>query len=231
LSLFQQVWSPPFLSAHLVGGFGCMNIDGEWSDIRQAIFAGRFASLYVHTKRTSHLLRGIAGLHASFPLILHPINKRVAPGNFRFVGKKDYGVAFENYGHQGRDVGTVSLTTVDWGIGTAFTAAAEFRSLFGDLFLDIDRQRAFLTTAGTLKSAQFSCDSLGQFKIKIALDLMQSKIPLRVKCVANFPADGKLLGDPTQTIGLIVNESTKVVTFAQLLEGFELEIEKAKKRD
>ena len=124
LSLFQQLWSPPFLNAHLIGGFGVMNIDGEWSDIRQACFSRLYMEYYTLSHRPDHLIRGIAALHASYPLILNPINRKIAPGNFHLIRAKDFGVAYENYGHQGWNAGTVGLTTVDWGIGTSFFAAA-----------------------------------------------------------------------------------------------------------
>ncbi|MHA1718589.1 MAG: hypothetical protein ACTSWX_07845 [Promethearchaeota archaeon] len=137
LSLFQQMWSPPFLDAHLFGGFGVMNIDGEWSDIRQACFSRLYLEYFKLTNRVDLLLRGIAALRASFPLILNPKNRSIAPGNFRLVGKKDYGVAYENYGHQGWNEGTIGLTTVDWGIGTAFFAAAYAKLHFEKIFKEI----------------------------------------------------------------------------------------------
>ncbi|MHA1673519.1 MAG: hypothetical protein ACTSYI_07815 [Promethearchaeota archaeon] len=140
LSLFQQMWSPPFLNAHLIGGFGVMNIDGEWSDIRQACFSRLYLEYYALSHRSDHLIRGIAALHASFPLILNPINKKITPGNFHLVRTKDFGVAYENYGHQGWDAGTVGLTTVDWGIGTSFFAAAYAQLHFGNIIKKFENE-------------------------------------------------------------------------------------------
>lgn len=178
LALFQQVWDPPFLDVFLPGGFGCMNIDGEWSDIRQACFSRMYFESFLETHRKDHLVRSIAALHASFPLILDSDNKNIASGNFRLISSKDYGVAFENYGHQGWNAGTVGLTTVDWGIGTAFFAAAYFRHHWGDLFIDFTSQNVCLINYGTLNGVDFSDDTVS---ISLNLSLWKADLPFKVK--------------------------------------------------
>jgi hypothetical protein len=176
LSLFQQVWSPPQLDVLLIGGFGCANIDGEWSDVRQSCFAPVYAEYYKETMREDHLFRAILAMQASFPLILTAENKKIAPGNMRLIKKEDYGVAFENYGHMGWDIGTLSLTTVDWGIGTAFFGAAYIRMLIGDIYLEFNMKKAYLINAGEIQEKIF-VENLVKLIIKCPL----SKLPYKIK--------------------------------------------------
>jgi len=138
LTLFQQVWSPPFLNANLFGGFGCQNTDAEWSDTRQALFAITLTDYYLLTKNKIYLQRAISALKASYVLLLHENNKLVAEGNFRWYKETDYGVLFENYGHQGFDMPVPSIVTIDWGIGTANLAYTMIEEKFGDLFIDLE---------------------------------------------------------------------------------------------
>ena len=55
LSLYQQVWDPPFYEAYLFGGFGVMNTDGEWNDGRQSRFVPTYADYYVATGNLEYL--------------------------------------------------------------------------------------------------------------------------------------------------------------------------------
>lgn len=137
LCLFQQIWNPPFLSVNLFGGFGCQNTDAEWSDTRQALFACELLDYYLVTHEQEYLERGIAALRASFVLLLHEENKKIAPGNFNWITKDDYGIIMENYGHQGFDVPVPGIVTPDWGTGTAVYAYTYFHEKVGDLYIDI----------------------------------------------------------------------------------------------
>ena len=62
LSLYQQVWDPPWLSLNAFGGYGVMNTDGEWNDARQAQFAETHLELGRVTEETrAHRSRDSCG--------------------------------------------------------------------------------------------------------------------------------------------------------------------------
>ena len=72
LSLYQQVWTPPYApynKVNLYGGFGVMNTDGEWNDGRQARFVSTYADYYAATGRLEYLERAIAAARAGFALM------------------------------------------------------------------------------------------------------------------------------------------------------------------
>ena len=62
LSLYQQVWSPRWLSCDLFGGFGVQNTDGEWSDSRQGYFAVTYMRYFGATGKREYFERGVAAL-------------------------------------------------------------------------------------------------------------------------------------------------------------------------
>ncbi len=133
LSLYQQVWSPPFFSKNLFGGFGVQNTDAQWSDPRTCYAADLFFSYYESTGYREYLERGIAALHACF---------QVFPS--------------ESWGHYGNDepCGTAG---VHWGLGSAATSFASTRNRFGDVFLDLDSRFAFSLNSCWLEN--FKTDS------------------------------------------------------------------------
>jgi hypothetical protein len=112
LSLFQQAWSPPWMTPNLLGGFGTQNTDGEWSDARQCYAADLYFAYYEQTGSREYFERGVAALRATFP---------VAP--------------YENWSHQVDDVHG-SLTGIHWGTGSAVTSVLLARQLYGDAFVD-----------------------------------------------------------------------------------------------
>ncbi|GAB4322401.1 MAG: hypothetical protein Kow0069_27110 [Promethearchaeota archaeon] len=144
LSTFQQVWSPPFLSADLFGGFGAQNADAEWSDARGALFAPTFAEYYVHVRDPRLMERAVAALRASFALSFVPELRGASPGNLRDLGRlvgpngADGGLIPENYGHFGLDEPVTGFVNFDWGTFSALTAAAYFQRHFGDVFVDCE---------------------------------------------------------------------------------------------
>jgi hypothetical protein len=137
LSLYQQVWSPPFIGFYAFGGFGVQNTDAEWSDARQAQFAETYLNFYLVTGTREYLQRGIAACRASFALMAIPENKEISPHNYEgstFNGEF-IGAMAENYGHSGYNERS-GQSGFHWGTGSALTTAAIFRSRLGDIYLD-----------------------------------------------------------------------------------------------
>jgi len=143
LCLYQQVWSPPYLSFHAFGGFGVMNSDGEWNDARESAFAPTLMNYYTLTGEEEYFERGIAALRASFALMLIPEHKEIAPGNLTTMKTKDYGAEYENYGHLGDDRKVPGHISFDWGSGSAAAAVAYVERRYGDVYVDIKRGRGF----------------------------------------------------------------------------------------
>ncbi len=143
LSLYQQVWDPPFLSINAFGGFGSMNTDGEWNDARQALMAPLFMDYYTLTGEPEHMERGIAALRAAFALMYIEENKASAPGNMMDAPGDEYGSVPENYGHFGYDQPVPGFLDSDWGAGSACQAAAYVQKHYGDIYVDLERGAAF----------------------------------------------------------------------------------------
>ena len=150
LSLFQQVWDPPFIAALCHGGFGVMNADGEWNDARQSLFAPLYLEYYRETGLAEYFERGVAALRASFAMIYCPENGQVKKQyelKHPFFGAESYGFTMENIAHggpapaDGSAIGPFTIYT--WGNGAALASAAKARDLFGDVFIDVDRRQAF----------------------------------------------------------------------------------------
>ncbi len=139
LSLYQQVWNPPFLSLYTFGGFGVMNTDGEWNDARQAVFAPLYLRAYQLTGKKEYFERGIAALRASFVLMSIPENKQVAPDTWNAY---PVGLMPENFAHAGKN-GTYGRSDTDWGEAGALSASALITSQFGDVYIDASRKQAF----------------------------------------------------------------------------------------
>jgi hypothetical protein len=123
LTLYQQVWDPPFLNVYGFGGYGVMNTDGEWSDARQAQFADTHLDFYRVTGRPEHLERARAACQASFVTLYLPANSRIYPTGWP---EKPMGIAAENHGHGGTDH-LCGVSGFDWGSGSALATAAYLR--------------------------------------------------------------------------------------------------------
>jgi hypothetical protein len=119
LSLYQQVWSPPFFDKALFGGFGVQNTDTEWSDARGALAAGLFFDYHEETGRTEYLERGLSALHASFNVLPH-----------------------ENWGRNASNQ-PGSRATFHWGLGSAAASSAMIREDLGDLLVDLETESFF----------------------------------------------------------------------------------------
>jgi hypothetical protein len=120
LCLYQQVWSPDWLSRELLGGFGVQNTDGEWSDSRQGYVAVTLMNYYELTKRREYFERGVAALRAMFSLFESDDSPRTA----------------ENYAHGSVDQ-LAGVTGIHWGTGSSVVSIHLIRQRYGDAFINV----------------------------------------------------------------------------------------------
>jgi len=123
LCLYQQVWSPKWLSRELFGGFGVQNTDAEWSDARQGYFAVTLMNHYEMTGQREYFERGVAALRAMFSLFESPTSPRTA----------------ENYAHSGYDQ-PAGITGIHWGTGSSVVSIELITKRYGDAFVDVRDQ-------------------------------------------------------------------------------------------
>jgi len=147
LSLYQQVWDPPFIPTLGHGGFGVMNGDGEWNDARQSLFAPLYLQYYRVTGEPEYFERGVAALRASFIMLYCPEHEAVAREYERrhpMFGPESYGFMMENVAHGGPGAEPIGPFTIfTWGNGAALESAAKIHDLVGDVYVDTARGRAF----------------------------------------------------------------------------------------
>jgi len=150
LSMFQQIWQPPYIYVPALGGFGVMNFDGEWNDSRQTLFAELFMEYYKESGEPYLFERGVAALKAGFVMMYCPENptvKTLWEKVWPFFGPEDYGFTMENYGHGGATSpggeGMGNFTIYDWGNGAASEARNRIRDHFGDVYIDRPRLLGF----------------------------------------------------------------------------------------
>ena len=150
LSMFQQVWQPPFIYVPALGGFGVMNYDGEWNDSRESLFAELYMRYYRETGDPDLFERGVAALKSAFIMMYCPENpeakiqwEKVHP----FFGPADYGFTMENYGHGGETseegMGIGVFTIYDWGNGAASEGWNRVYDRFGSVYIDRVRRAGF----------------------------------------------------------------------------------------
>jgi hypothetical protein len=120
LCLYQQVWSPPWLSRELFGGFGVQNTDGEWSDARQGYFAVTLMRYYEATGEREYFERSVASLRAMFSLFESPTSPRTA----------------ENYAHTALDR-PGGVTGIHWGTGSSVTSIHILGERYGGAFVNV----------------------------------------------------------------------------------------------
>jgi hypothetical protein len=120
LCLYQQVWSPRWLSRELFGGFGVQNTDAEWSDARQGYFAVTLTEYYSLTGNREYFERGVAALRAMFSLFESGGSPRTA----------------ENYGHSGGDDPS-GVTGLHWGTGSSVVSIHLITALYGDAYVNV----------------------------------------------------------------------------------------------
>lgn len=120
LCLYQQVWSPAWLSRPLFGGFGVQNTDGEWSDARQAYCAMTLMSYYDLTNEREYFERGVAALRATFGLFESDSSART----------------FENYAHSAVDR-PGGVTGIHWGTGSAVVSVQLAQQRYGGALVNV----------------------------------------------------------------------------------------------
>ncbi len=122
LNLYQQVWSPRWLSCELLGGFGVQNTDGEWSDSRQGYFCITLMHYYELTGKREYFERGVAALRAMFSLFEPGGSPRTA----------------ENYAH-GSYNQLAGTTGIHWGTGSSVVSIHIIRQKYGDAFINVQQ--------------------------------------------------------------------------------------------
>ena len=129
LLLYQAAWQPPYLYVPVVGGFGVMNLDSEWNDARQSLFAEFIAASAARFSCDEYLERGVAALRASFSMMFCPENPRTHAQwliAYPYFNALDHGFMMENYGHGNitapNGIGIGPFTIYDWGNGAAAEA-------------------------------------------------------------------------------------------------------------
>ena len=120
LCLYQQVWSPQWLSCELFGGFGVQNTDAEWSDSRQGYFAVTLMHYYELTGKREYFERGVAALRSMFSLFESPTSPRTA----------------ENYAHSGYNQ-PAGVTGIHWGTGSSVVSIHLITRQYGDAYVDM----------------------------------------------------------------------------------------------
>jgi hypothetical protein len=194
LSLYQQVWSPPFIGFYAFGGFGVQNTDAEWSDARQAQFAETYLNFYLATGNREYLQRSIAACRASFALMAIPENKKISPHNYKgstFNGEF-IGAMAENYGHSGYNERS-GQSGFHWGTGSALTTAAIFRSRLGDIYLEEDSHEATGIDGVVVRKTEWG-DT-----IKLRTSRLPNLKPLKIYCDQNDVIGKKVIIDNDRT--------------------------------
>ncbi|MBZ5565549.1 MAG: hypothetical protein LAP13_24400 [Acidobacteriia bacterium] len=150
LSMYQQVWQPPFIYVPALGGFASMNADGEWNDARETLFAELFLDYYRETGDPNYFERGVAALKSGFTMMYCPENptvKKMWEKVYPWFGPADYGFTMENYAHGGRTTpegeGMGVFTIYDWGNGAAAEAAMRILDHYGQVYIDRKHGQAF----------------------------------------------------------------------------------------
>ncbi|MFX0009054.1 MAG: hypothetical protein ACFE9R_01960 [Candidatus Hermodarchaeota archaeon] len=179
LSLFQQVWDMSYINYNTFGGFGCQNDDAELGDAREALFVNSYMQYYLETGKEEYMERAIAALRASWTLQLLEEYRNVSPGNLKgidTVDTIDKGCISENYGHSGRDERIDKFVMFDWGNGTATTATALAKNIFGDLFIDFKEKLVWGIDGVLMKEFNFD-----ETYIEIKCEFIQNKSNLILK--------------------------------------------------
>jgi hypothetical protein len=129
LLLYQASWQPSYLHVPVVGGFGVMNLDSEWNDARQSLFAEFIAASGTRFSCPEYRERGEAALRASFSMMFCPENPRSHQQWMQAhpcFTAADHGFMMENYGHgaitRPGGIGIGTFTIYDWGNGAAAEA-------------------------------------------------------------------------------------------------------------
>jgi hypothetical protein len=175
LSLYQQVWPPPYYPIYLYGGFGVMNTDGEWNDGRQARFVSTYADYYLATGNPEYLERAVAAARAGFALMdiaenhANGINQlAVLPPGLEKEQGAGLGYAPENVYHGG-PASTAGWSGFNWSAGGALAAAAYLEQKFGAVWVDVKTRQVIPIDGAVAKVVSWD-DSRIVLKVGNALD-------------------------------------------------------------
>jgi hypothetical protein len=145
LSLYQQIWSPPFFSRPVFGGFGVQNTDAEWSDARGCYAADLYFRYYDLTDNRYYFERGAAALLSLPPMI-----------------------PYENWGHTGLD-GPGARGSIHWGEGSMVVSAVQAREKYGDAWIHASGGWGCALNACFLSDLQCSGDRIA-FRLTRSLE-------------------------------------------------------------
>lgn len=144
LALAQGVWAPAeagIPSGDAFGAFGVTNADDAPADARAGRFGLLFLEGYRATGREEYFDRGVAALRAGFATLLAPENPgalAAARERWPSLGEGDYGAAISIDGPD-----RTPAIRFDRDAGSSMAAFAVARARFGDVYVDVERGRAF----------------------------------------------------------------------------------------
>ncbi len=156
LLLYQQLWTPSYLLVDGTGGFGASNSEGVWNSPIQAPIALLLMDWYELSGEKEYFDRGVLALRASYATMLVPENKRLDDEIHCQFGAADYGIIVDNYAYAGKDTGFGIRVNPGWGCGTACAVTALVQKHYGDVYIDIPRQKAFGINGCRVKEARIS---------------------------------------------------------------------------
>jgi hypothetical protein len=133
LSLYQQIWDPPWFDTPCFGGFGLTNTDGHWNDAIQSSCAKTYLDYYRACGLTEYFYRGVTALRAAYYL-LNPENS----GTGTFLASHCY-LTSPGTTRTGYDTETV----FEKAAGPALCAGELVHREYGDLYVDTRRKQAF----------------------------------------------------------------------------------------
>ncbi|RLD12012.1 MAG: hypothetical protein DRI44_02205 [Chlamydiae bacterium] len=144
LSLYQQIWQPPFIDLPCSGGFGSMNTDIQWLDSVQSLSAKTYFDYYKNTGKKEYFTRGIAALRASFVLMNCPENEEFL-AQIKDMGEIDKGYIFPYcFPSVNRDkIILPEAEDFNFASGQALCVTEEILNEYGDLYVDTKRRKAF----------------------------------------------------------------------------------------
>ena len=149
LSLYQHLHDKPWhYGIPSFGGFTSQNRDAEQNDARQALAGPVFLDYYRLTGREDYFHRGVAALRAGFTNTYLPENLPVwvmLNLYFPWFGPDDHGFTEENTFHNGHTGApfVMRASNFNWGGGSAAAAVAVAQLRYGDIYVDLTRDRAF----------------------------------------------------------------------------------------
>jgi len=148
LSLYQHLHDKPWhFGIPSFGGFTSQNRDAEQNDARQALAAPVFLDYYRFTGREAYFHRGVAALRAGFTNTYLPENVPVwvvLNLYFPWFGPEDHGFTEENTFHNGHTGAPFIMraSNFNWGGGSAAAAVALAQFRYGDIYVDLARDKA-----------------------------------------------------------------------------------------